>query len=275
MVTLTFLIPVRHQDNSRDWPRLKANLAQTVRSIAAQTNGDWRGIIIANEGADLPPLPEGFSVEWVQFAANPQHEKGRGGATEEFLDAFRRDKGRRVLKGLLRARDSRFIMVVDDDDFVSARITQFVADHRDTNGWTIDLGYVWNDGGALLYQHRQFNHVCGSSLIVRTDLYRMPDTFESATADFITDMLGSHRQIARLLAERGTPLSPLPFPGAIYRVGHPNSHSRTPRLLRKYVFNAGMLRRPREMLGNLFRLRRVGAAARQEFFGAACPPSRI
>ena len=142
---------MRHQDNSRDWPRLKANLAQTVRSIAAQTNGDWR----------------------------------------------------------------------------------------------------------------QFDHVCGSSRIVRTDLYRMPDTFESAAADVITDMLGSHRQIARLLAERGTPLSPLPFPAAIYRVGHPNSHSRTPRLLRKYVFNAGMLRRPREMLGNLFRLRRVGAAARR------------
>lgn len=270
MVTLTFLIPVRHPANSSDWSRLKANLAQTVRSIAAQTNGDWRGIIIANEGSDLPPLPERFSVEWVQFSPNLRHEKGSG-STEEFLDAFRMDKGRRVLKGMLRARDSRFFMIVDDDDFVSSRITQFAVDHRDAPGWTIDLGYVWNDGGGILYQHHEFNHVCGSSLIVRADLYGLPDTFEAATSEYIKDMLGSHRRIAMLLAERGTPLGSLPFAGAIYRVGHAGSHSQTPPILRKYVFNRDTLRRPHKLVRNFFRLRRVDSSARREFFGSSSP----
>ena len=266
MTTLTFLIPVRHPENSRDWSRLKANLAQTVGSIAAQTHSDWRGIIIANEGADLPPLPQRFAVEWVQFPPNRLHEKP-GKSTADFLDAFRIDKGRRVLKGMLSARNSRFFMIVDDDDFVNARLTQYVADHVDANGWVVDRGYVWDDGGKILYRHRHLNQLCGTTLIVRSDLYGLPRDFESATPEFIMTMLGSHRMIAPLLAERGTPLVPLPFPGAIYRVGHSGSHSQTPSILKTFVFNKHMLLRPHRLALNVLRLRRVGARIRREFFG--------
>ena len=263
---MTFLIPVRHPANAADWSSLKANLAQTVRSIAAQVGGDWQGIIIANEGADLPPLPERFAVEWVDFPPNSRHDKGST-STQEFLDAFRMDKGRRVLKGMLRARDSRFFMIVDDDDFVSARIAQHVADHPSANGWKIDLGYVWDDGGNILYRHRTLNEVCGSSLIIRSDLYQLPATFEAATPAYIKDMLGSHRRIAALLAERGTPLDSLPFPGAVYRVGHSSSHSQMPRILKTYVLNKHTIRRPYRIVTNLARLRLLDRAAKREFFG--------
>jgi exopolysaccharide biosynthesis galactosyltransferase PssJ len=37
---------------------------------------DWRGIMQANEGADLPDLPERFSVERVTFPPNDMHERG-------------------------------------------------------------------------------------------------------------------------------------------------------------------------------------------------------
>jgi hypothetical protein len=267
---ITFLIPVRHPDNSSDWSRLKANLTQTVASIAAQTNGDWRGVIIANEGADLPPLPQRFSVEWVHFPPNVRHDKV-GDATHDFLDAFRIDKGRRVLKGMLGARASRFFMIVDDDDFVSSRIAQFVVDHPDANGWTVDRGYVWDDGGKMLYRHHRLNHVCGSSLIIRSDLYELPATFESATPDYIKTMLGSHRSIASILAERGKPLATLPFPGSIYRVAHGGSHSQTPSILKQYIFNRDLLRKPHLLLRNIGRLRLVDTALRREFFGEIAP----
>ena len=49
---LTFIIPVRHQDNARDWTLLKANLSQTAASIAGQTHPGWRALVVANEGAN-------------------------------------------------------------------------------------------------------------------------------------------------------------------------------------------------------------------------------
>lgn len=268
MSTLTFLIPVRHPANARDWSQLKSNIAQTVASVAAQTHGDWRGLIIANTGSDLPPLPERFDVEWVDFAPNAMHERKDAATKEEFLDAVRMDKGRRLLKGMLRARTSRFFMIVDDDDFVSARITRFVADRPDVNGWTVRRGYIWSDGGKLLLEENDFNRFCGTSLIVRSDAYGLPASFDEATPEFIKSMIGSHQKIHGLLAERGVHLQDLPFRGAIYRVGQSGSHSQAPGILRKHFLNRKALGNPLQWLRDFSRLRLLNSAVRTEFFGA-------
>ena len=266
MSVVTFIIPVRHQDNARDWSILKRNLTQTVASIANQTNPDWRGVVVANRGADLPVLPEKFSVAWVDFPPNDIHE--RGDATEEdFLDSFRADKGRRVLAGMLTARDCRFFMIVDDDDFVSARITEYAARHQNENGWTIDKGYIWDDGGSILLCRDQFNHYCGTSLIIRSDLYGLPSKAEDVSLPWIKDMLGSHVRIESILAERGTPLNALPFRGAVYRVAHKGSHSKAPSLIHMYFLNRNVLRQPVRILKNLTKLRPLSAGYRKEFFG--------
>lgn len=266
MSVLTFIIPVRHQKNARDWSLLKRNLTQTVASIANQTSSDWRGIIVANEGADLPVLPGKFSVTWVDFPPNDIHE--RGDATEEdFLDSFRADKGRRVLAGMLDARDSRFFMIVDDDDFVSARIVEYVSRHQNENGWAIDKGYIWDDGGSLLLCRDQFNHYCGTSLIIRSDLYGLPSKAEDASIEWIKNMLGSHVRVVPALAERGTPLNSLPFRGAVYRVAHKGSHSKAPSLIDMYFLNRNALRRPVSTMRNLAGLRLLSTEHKKEFFG--------
>ena len=272
MTLVTFVIPVRHQDNASDWSLLKANLVQTIASISNQTNDDWRGVIVANEGADLPDLPERFVVESVAFPPNDMHELGKA-SREDFYDAFRADKGRRVLMGMLRARDSRFFMIVDDDDCVSARIVQHASENSDANGWTIDHGYIWDHGGKLLLGDDDFNHLCGTSLIIRSDLYDLPERFEDASLDWIKSMLGSHVRIADILAKRGTPLATLPFRGAIYRVSHSGSHSKAPSILVKYFLSWEAFKRPRRMLRNVSRLRLVGEAEKREFFGT--PASRL
>ncbi|WP_054310537.1 hypothetical protein [Mesorhizobium sp. 1M-11] len=266
MSLVTFIIPVRHQDNARDWGLLKANLTQTVASISNQTNGDWQGIIVANEGADLPDLPAGFSVVRVTFPPNVLHEIDKANV-EDVYDAFRADKGRRVLMGMLAARDSGFFMIVDDDDFVSARIVEHVAENRGANGWTIDKGYIWDDGGKILLGYDDFSHLCGTSLIIRAALYSLPERFEDASLDWIKSMLGSHVRIADILANNGTPLAPLPFRGAVYRVGHAGSHSKAPSLLVKYFLSWEALKRPRRLLRNMGKLRLVDESAKREFFG--------
>lgn len=266
MTVVTFIIPVRHQKNARDWGLLKKNLTQTVASISNQTSPDWRGVIVANRGADLPALPDKFSVTWVDFPPNDIHDRGNA-TQEEFLDSFRADKGRRVLAGMLDARDSRFFMIVDDDDFVSARIVEYVSQHHNENGWTIDKGYIWDDGGSLLLGRDQFSHYCGTSLIIRSDLYGLPPSAEDASLEWIKDMLGSHVRIAPALAARGTPLKSLPFPGAVYRVAHKGSHSKAPSLIEMYFLNRSALKRPVNILRNLARLRLLSAEHKREFFG--------
>lgn len=266
MSLLTFVIPVRHQDNATDWGRLKANLAQTIASLCAQGGDDWRAVIVANEGADLPDLPKQFSAVRVTFPPNDLHALGSG-PPEAFLDAFRFDKGRRVMAGMLAARDSEYFMIVDDDDFVSARLMEHVRAHRGANGWVVNRGWIWSDGGDWVLQHDDFNHICGTCLVVRSDLYDLPESFEQADRTFMMNFMGSHYSVAKLFGDKGAPLAQMPFRAAMYRVGHPGSHSQTPGLFSKYVFTRAKLRRPWRALLELARVRRVSGKIRGEFFG--------
>jgi hypothetical protein len=264
---LTFIIPVRHQDNAKDWSRLKANLTQTLASISNQTAGNWKAIVVANEGADLPKLPNKVEALRVTFPPNRLHEKGNA-TQEEFYEAFRMDKGQRVLAAMLAAGATGHFMIVDDDDLVSARLAEFAERNPSSNGWVVKQGYIWTDQGSVLFAHSDLNGLCGSTLIIRADLYDLPANASGWADDRIRKMLGSHRQIANHLAQAGTPLQPLPFRGAIYRIGHAGNHSGKGGIADEFFWNRRLVRRPWVFGKNLLMLRPISTAMRREFFGA-------
>jgi hypothetical protein len=266
-VILTFVIPLRHPHNARDWPALKVSLAQTIRSIAGQDDPRWRAIIVANAGSDLPPLPDQFTVKQVAFPPNPMFEQGDNDR-EAFLDSCRVDKGRRVLAGILEAGRNGYVMVVDDDDFVSCRLTSFAASRAGDNGWYVQNGYIWGEGGRLIYEYPDFWKFCGTSHIVKTALYDLPATVEAADLDYVRRMFGSHVYVRDHMAARGVPLEPLPFLGAVYRMGHANSHSQSGGLIRQVFYKRELLRNPFQLAGRLSRLRLLDAAVRRQFWGS-------
>lgn len=266
MPLLTFIIPVRHHKNARDWSQLCLKLSETARSISNQTNADWRGVIVANAGCDLPALPSGFTVVRVDFPPNEKHQRD-GHSLEEFHDAVRADKGRRILKGMLAANDSQYFMAVDDDDLISSRIVEFVRKNDGENGWILDHGYIWTDGGKFLIRKSNFHKLCGTSIIVRSDLYNLPDSIENSNLDWTKRWLGSHIFIEDLLKDSGFPLSRLPFHGAIYRVGHAESHSQSNSIISTYFVGSGETRTPIAFIRNASRLRWITPSIRREFFG--------
>ena len=263
---LTFIIPVRHPENSPDWSALKLRLAQTIRSIAGQDDAGWRAIVVANKGSDLPPLPRNFRLMQVGFPPNPMFEQGDNDR-ETFLNSCRLDKGRRVLSGLLQADRSGYSMVVDDDDFVSCRLAGFAASRPDENGWYMQKGYVWGDGGKLIYEHGDFWKFCGTSHIIRTGLYDLPSRIEEADPNHVRKIFGSHVFVRGYLEARARPLQPLPFVGAIYRIGHVGAHSKSRGLARQVFFRREILKNPLKLAQRFSRLRLLDAAVRRQFWG--------
>ncbi|GLQ52755.1 galactosyl transferase [Devosia nitrariae] len=262
---LTFVIPVRHQDNAADWGLLTQRLQQTIRSVSAQDTPGWRGVVVANEGADLPAMPPNWDVVRVGFPPNVLHERGSADK-ETFYDAFRLDKGRRVLSGMMAARDSAYFMIVDDDDFVSRRLTGYVGANKGQIGWQIAVGYLWEDGSRIVFLHDEFARICGTSHIIRNDIYELPESFADASEDYMKSMFGSHVELPAKLQQAGMPLPKLPFPGAVYRIGHAGAHSKSTGLM------AQIFSKDRNLLQSTVRLSRIRLrtrSLRDEFFGGS------
>lgn len=264
---LTFVIPVRHQDTAKNWPRIKKTLSETVSSIASQDKDGWRAIIVANRGADLPDLPKGFEVKSVDFPPNEVPQPGTV-AKERLYDSIRIDKGRRVLAGMLYAGEMGHVMAVDGDDFVSRKLTSFVAANPNANGWYFRDGYVWSEGGRILYKFTDFSRLCGTSHIVRADLYQLPPSAEAADETYIKQMLGSHLFLHDHLDKTGNPLAPLPFVGAIYRAGHVDSSIKSGGTLSQYFFRKQMLTSPAMLYDRVSRLHLKTGRIDSEFMGA-------
>jgi hypothetical protein len=260
---LSFVIPVRHQENARDWNRVKENLSQTVASISGQTHSSWDAVIVANHGATLPSLPAPFTVCRVDFPPNQLHEQGESNL-DTFRNAFRFDKGRRVLAGMLHLTPTGFIMICDDDDLVHRHLAAYVDDNPYENGWYVGDGWVWEDGERLLYKESNLHLICGTSQIIRSDLYNIPRSLEAASDEYLCRMLGSHLMINDELARQGFILKRLPFSGAIYRIGHPEAHSRSTGLSGRYFQS----KNPLKILKSLSRLRLKTTRLERDYFGA-------
>lgn len=222
---LAFVTTVRHPHNSTDFALVEQMLRQSLTAWLQQTDERFVIIVVANEPFAFHDTPRVHSV-LVDFPPPSTERTSRTG-----IAAVLRDKGTKNAIGLARARalGARHIMFVDADDFVSRRLTEFVAADSAAPGWTITDGWRVQMSRRSVRRHRDDFHLqCGSSHIVRIDLLP-PTPFDlsasqeqlyAAIGDRLERHLGSHMHLHDDL-----PLAPLPFPGALYRVGSGQSHS--------------------------------------------------
>ena len=136
-------------------------------------------------------------------------------------DTLRLDKGRRVLAGMLHVGKMKYVMVVDDDDFVNRKLTSFVPKISLRMAGTLKTAMYGRIIATSYYLYSDFLHLCGTSLIIRADLYQLPETLEAASDEYIRRMLGSHMFMRDHLQQRGTPLAPLPFAGPFIELAMP------------------------------------------------------
>lgn len=222
---LGFVTSLRHPVNSNDYGEVERLLAETVASWRRQGDDRWCGVVVGNV-RPTAPLPDGVRFIPVDF---PPPSPVPGPMTG--IPAVLRDKGTKLAVGLGAARElgAGHVMFVDADDLVSRRLAGWVADRTDEPGWTVTHGWRWNAARRAVRAHvGDFHLQCGSSHIVRTDLYPHPHLDETASqaelyaayGDKLERWIGSHMHVHDDL-----PLADLPFPGALYRVGSGEAHS--------------------------------------------------
>ncbi len=202
---LGFVIPLKSRQVSRDWRHVSRLLERTLRSVCAQTHPGFHVVVACHE------IPE------LDFR-HPQIDFLPVGCDPPGLDvkARRRDKSLKLYQGLQRIRESdpTHVMVVDAADLVSRRLASHVTDHPGANGWFFRSGYICASGmPALHVERRRFHHWCGSGHILKVENIELPDAAERRWRL-------AHRWVVIRQRARGTPLRPLPFPGAIYNVSH-------------------------------------------------------
>lgn len=203
---LVFLIPFKSARAAAAWDRACRLLQRTVASACAQTSPSFRVVVGCHE------RPDGdFSHPALEFV-----EAGHPPPSPADPDDLRTDKRLKLLAALRRAREYApdHVMFLDADDLVSRRLAAYSAAHPRAHGWYLRAGYFYCERQPRLhFERRRFDQWCGSSHIVR------PEHLE-----FFAHNHGRpfyfHTRMTRDLRQQGTPVRPLPFPGAVYTISH-------------------------------------------------------
>jgi hypothetical protein len=206
---LVFLIPIKSPKVATSWIELSKMFERCLRSVCNQTSSEFQVIVICHE------IPEiSFHHHHVKYIQVDFPVPGSA-YTEKIAD-----KRKKLAVGLLAARELQptHIMLVDADDCISKRLVSYVAQNPKSNGWYVDSGYEYEEGSSKIIVHKEnFYKLCGTCNIINYRLFSLPEKVvgdEPLTGH--DAFLEGHPLAKRDLAARGTPIEPLPFPGAIY-----------------------------------------------------------
>lgn len=263
---LSFLIPVRHPATVKDWGAVKSVMALTFRSIAAQDHPDWHCVIAADETADLPDPPRHAAGKFqvVRTTLPPAVIPKKDLRNRlPFYHAIRADKAARLRAAFLAAQPTGHVMVTDFDDLVSRRLAGFAAGAPQDSGWYFDQGVLWAGGGWVMDYPQRFFRYCGTSHILhQRHLTPILDSGPEAD-DLALHFLGSHVLSRDRLASGDDPLAPLPFCGAVYRIGHAGATSH-----QSFLLEVLKGRTPRGIAQRLSWLHRKPGGFAAEFMGS-------
>lgn len=250
---LNFIVPIKDHSSVDNWSQVNFNLSRTLNSINNQVDSNWLCFLVCNEGCVLPPMPSTkFKVLQVKFQND---DRIKSNNLKIKYDAIREDKGKRVNEALKCCLPEDHFMVVDYDDFVSCKISDYVSKNRHISGWYISKGYYFS-GGRALVKDNKFNLKCGTSNIISVSFVNnyMDDT-GSLPMNVIKELLGSHVFIKKYMEEEKVYFPQLPFSAAIYNVGIQDSTSGTSGIFKLFFTRKILFSRPDRWVRKLFCIR--------------------
>ncbi|WP_334816481.1 glycosyltransferase family A protein [Nostoc sp.] len=232
---LVFVIPLKSAKVSNSWERVTQLFERCIKSVCNQTSPNFHVIVVCHEKPKIEFTHPQITYITVDFSfPNEPTPEAKGDA----------DKGRKILKGLIYARQfsPTHTMTVDADDCVSEKLAKFVQQHPDSNGWFINKGYKYQEGSDYIYIKRSnFYKMCGTCNILRYDLNDLPETAEYNRGYGYYRYYIDHAKVRDILKSKGKSIKSLPFPGAIYILATGENLFKNSTRLRFSIFNRKLL----------------------------------
>jgi len=203
---LVFILALQSPEASKDWSRISKLCERTLRSVCAQTSPDFRVFLVCNTKPETDFNHPNLTVIERYFPVPVATSSAR-----------MNDKWSKLKVGLIASRHlaPAHVMLMDADDCVSHDLAEYASCHPGAIGWSMNRGYLRDEGSRWLYLTKNFTRFCGSSAIIWLSADDFPYS-ESAPTERFFILANGHSVINDYMIKRGSPLQPLPFIGAIY-----------------------------------------------------------
>jgi hypothetical protein len=275
--TVAFLVPFASRRVKPKWDTACGYLRQTLKSVHNSTSQSYCVVVAGHEPPDFDIATNAKSYFLSVNHDIPHHK--------EAVVSGRLDKLAKIAAAWNYAKsmwNPHYVMKLDADDLISSRLTHWLEHSAGEPGYLVTHGWLWRSGSRLIERTEYLDRVCGSCLIIRSDLADRAGPFLTETEGVRLDeassrfaasdhyslvpgsgtgtllLNDSHQRYAAQFAYLGHKLSSVPFNAIVYRIGNPESNSRLEAFWRpKYT--------TRMFVGKIRRTRFLTQTLREEF----------
>ncbi|MFQ3670913.1 MAG: hypothetical protein SNJ84_05590 [Verrucomicrobiia bacterium] len=215
MKPFVFIVPLRARARCRNWTLTSALCVRAVSSMLAVEEEGVRVILVCNERPEGLANDERLRVIEEDF---PVPEPSGKAPLE--------DKFRKIHRGLVEAKPLMpgYLMLADADDCISNRLCPWILSRSEPGNWRLSRGYLHDEGSSTVLVHPEFHLQCGTSHVAWCQAEDLPDDAGSGMGSCFWLRFG-HHIIDEEMARLGRPFQDVPFPGAVYVVGHPDNYT--------------------------------------------------
>lgn len=216
MKAFVFVVPLQARAHCRNWRLTSALCVRAVSSMLAVPEKGLRVILVCNERPE--GLPDDPRLKVIEEDFPLPDPAGKGPL---------KDKYRKIHRGLIEAKPlvPGYVMLADADDCISNRLCPWILSQPNVRNWRLSKGYLYDEGSRILMLHPEFHLQCGTSHVAWCQPDDLPDENTSGKESCFLLRLG-HHIIDEEMARRGRPFFDIPFPAAIYVLGHPDNYTR-------------------------------------------------
>src|SRR5262249_4483759 len=136
-------------------------------------SGNFRAVVVGNQE---PEIETGFDSKVHFLSFNDPFR-----SDVNYHAALRLDKLAKIDAAWRYAKSKwnpKYVMKLDADDFISSRLVGWLDEVAADAGYLIRHGWLWQSGARHLIQRTEYlDRVCGSCLIIRSDLADLTGPF--------------------------------------------------------------------------------------------------
>jgi hypothetical protein len=210
-IKVFFSIPFAAKRDDASWRRENDLFGHSLASVLNQTDSDLDVIVCGHDRPRCSQLDDP-RVTFLSAPFPPPEDKS------QFLTDKKRK--RRETFNEIRRRGGGYVVLQDADDLVNRTLVDFIRQDRAPHGYIFRTGLVldWATGNIAPVPgawDAPFNRRCGTSAVFR---FTVADLRKGLLEQrpYAWNYSAGHVRQEETAVAAGRPLSPLPFPGAIY-----------------------------------------------------------
>jgi hypothetical protein len=218
-------LPFVSMRDSASWERANLLLGRTLRSILNQTHQEFEVFLCSHDRPEIPEMDD----PRIRFV-HARFRRAKHPA--EFLDDKINKRKTTLLE--IRKRGEGYVIHQDADDLLSNRLFDHIARTQEPHGYIYTQGYLMDFETGYIAPvpgmwNRSFDQVCGSCAAIR--LGRDDIEAEAGPLKRLLRMAGlanrppvyankfrKHGEWTETARNAGRPLTPVPFPAAMYTI---------------------------------------------------------